>query len=96
MYRMPSQVQTRAKHGHGKFFRLRLLIASHEQISSYIDSMDKEAQQIKSESFRLAWYLRGGASYEDVMNMSVQERKLISELAKENIETTKKSNLPWF
>jgi hypothetical protein len=58
--------------------------------------MDKEALQIRSESFRLSWYLRGGATYEDVMNMSVQERRLISELAKENIETTKKSNLPWF
>jgi hypothetical protein len=58
--------------------------------------MDKEAEGIKAESFRLAWYMRGGATYEDVMNMSMQERKLISELAKENIETTKKSNLPWF
>ncbi len=96
MYRVPSQVQTRNKHGHGKFFRLRLLIANNEQIGSYIDGMDKEALQIRSESFRLSWYLRGGATYEDVMNMSVQERKLISELAKENIETTKKSNLPWF
>jgi hypothetical protein len=58
--------------------------------------MDKEAEQIKAESFRLAWYLRGGATYEDIMNMSVQERRLINVLAKENIETTKKSNLPWF
>jgi hypothetical protein len=44
----------------------------------------------------LAWHLRGGGTYEDVMNMSPQERRLVSELAKENIETTKKSNLPWF
>jgi hypothetical protein len=58
--------------------------------------LDKEAESIRAESFRLAWYLRGGASYEDIMNMSVQERKLINDLAKENIETTKKSNLPWF
>ena len=58
--------------------------------------MDKEAESIRAESFRLAWYLRGGASYEDIMNMSVQERKLINYLVKENTETTKKSNLPWF
>jgi hypothetical protein len=44
----------------------------------------------------LAWYLRGGATYEDVMNMSMQERRLIAELSKENMETTKKSNLPFF
>jgi len=67
-----------------------------EKISSNNESMEKEDEQIKAESFRLAWYMRGGATYEDVMNMSIQERRLVSELAKENIETTKKSNLPWF
>ena len=93
---MPSQIRTTHKLGFIKFFRLRLLIANREQISSYVDSLDKEADGIRAESFRLAWYLRGGATYNDVMNMSAQERKLIGELAKENIETTKKSNLPWF
>jgi len=96
MHRMSKQVYARNKHGHVKFFRLRLLVANSEQIGSYVDSLDKEAEQIKAESFRLAWYLRGGATYEDIMNMSVQERRLINVLAKENIETTKKSNLPWF
>ena len=52
--------------------------------------------QIRAESLRLSWYMRGGVSYNDVMQMSSAERKLISELAKENIETTKKSNLPYF
>ena len=61
-----------------------------------MDNLDQEAEQIKSESLRLAWYMRGGASYNDVMQMSSVERKLISELAKENIETTNKSNLPYF
>lgn len=93
---MPSQIRTTHKLGFIKFFRLRLLIADSEQISSYVDSLDKEAENIRAESFRLAWYLRGGATYDDIMNMSMQERRLISELAKENIETTKKSNLPWF
>jgi hypothetical protein len=40
--------------------------------------------------------MRGGASYNDVLQMSSQERQLISAIAKENIETTKKSNLPYF
>lgn len=58
--------------------------------------MDKEAENIRAESFKLSWYTRGGATYEDVMNMSIQERKLISAMAKEHIETTQKSQLPWF
>lgn len=40
--------------------------------------------------------MRGGASYTDVMNMSIQERRLINTLAKENLETTQKSKLPYF
>lgn len=58
--------------------------------------LDQEANQIREQSLRLTWYLRGGASYEQVMNMSHAERGMINALAKENIETTKKSNLPWF
>ena len=40
--------------------------------------------------------MRGGVTYDQVMNMSHVERELINDLAKENIETTKKTNLPWF
>ena len=40
--------------------------------------------------------MRGGASYEDVMQMSYQERQLISSLIKDNLETTKNSKLPFF
>lgn len=45
---------------------------------------------------KLAWYMRGGITYDQVLMLSVAEREIISELAKENIETTKKSGLPWF
>jgi hypothetical protein len=40
--------------------------------------------------------MRGGVTYDQVMNMSHAEREMINALAKENIETTKKTNLPWF
>jgi len=40
--------------------------------------------------------MRGGITYDQVMQMSTRERQMISDLAKENIETTKKTNLPWF
>lgn len=40
--------------------------------------------------------MRGGATYEDVMQMSYHERKLISDLIKDNLETTKTSKLPFF
>jgi hypothetical protein len=40
--------------------------------------------------------MRGGVSYEDVLNMSVDERISINELVENNLEITKKSQLPFF
>lgn len=40
--------------------------------------------------------MRGGASYEDIMNMSQMERSAIVELVEENLETTKKSGMNFF
>jgi len=40
--------------------------------------------------------MRGGVSYEDVLNMSSDERMAINKLIEENLETTKKTQLPFF
>ena len=58
--------------------------------------MDKEANDIRQQSLKMSWYMRGGATYDDVLQMSNQERKMLSELIKENLETTKSSKLPFF
>lgn len=58
--------------------------------------MDQEAAEIKENCLKLSWYMRGGITYEQTMMLSPHERRMISDLAKENIETTKKSGLPWF
>jgi hypothetical protein len=44
----------------------------------------------------MAWHMRGGASYEDILNMSSAERIEISKLIENNLEITKKSQLPYF
>ena len=44
----------------------------------------------------MAWYMRGGASYEDILNMSVTERKAINKLVEDHLETTKKTQMPFF
>lgn len=40
--------------------------------------------------------MRGGLTYDQAMALSNDERRLISELIKDNLETTKKSGLPFF
>jgi hypothetical protein len=37
-----------------------------------------------------------GLSYNEVVNMSWEEREIIGEIVAENLETTKKSGLPFF
>ncbi len=44
----------------------------------------------------MAWYMRGGMTYEDIMNMSASEREQINELIESNLETTKKTQMPFF
>ncbi len=44
----------------------------------------------------MAWYMRGGLTYDDAMALSTTERELISEIIKKNMETTEKSGLPFF
>jgi len=58
--------------------------------------MEKEANELKRQGLKMSWYMRGGATYDDVMNMSHTERTMISEIIKDNLETTKNSKLPFF
>ena len=67
-----------------------------DEIARYVDGMDQEVKKIRANNLRLAWYMRGGITYDQVMQLGYQERQLISDLAKDNIETTKKTKLPWF
>ena len=67
-----------------------------EQISAMVDQMDKEANDMRQEAIKVAWYMRGGISYEQALQLSMSERTAISGLIKENLETTKKTGLPFF
>ena len=40
--------------------------------------------------------MRGGLTYNEAMALSPQERKLISNMIKDNLDTTKKTGLPFF
>jgi hypothetical protein len=40
--------------------------------------------------------MRGGISYAEAMHLSGEERELITDIVKDNLETTKKTGLPFF
>lgn len=59
------------------------------------EQLDKEARAIKKDVLKCCWYMRG-LSYSEAMHLGHEEREIIGEIIKENLEVTKKTNLPFF
>jgi hypothetical protein len=72
------------------------MTSTSEEIESLIKRYEVEVDQIRNDGLKMVWYMRGGVSYEEVMNMSSSERKMINEIIKENLETTKNTKMPFF
>lgn len=58
--------------------------------------MDREAENIRNDALKICWFMRGGITYTEAMNISPKEREIVGKIVKENLETTKKSGLPFF
>jgi hypothetical protein len=58
--------------------------------------MQNLQKELKSEILKLCWYMRGGVSVNEGFNLSYEERSLITDIIQDNMETTKKSGLPFF
>ena len=67
---------------------------SNSDIEQYIKRLDDNTKAIKDEVFRISWYMRGGVSSHDLLHVySIEDRKIMGEIIKENIETTKQSRI---
>jgi len=69
---------------------------SNDEVGKLVDDMDKEINDIKLEALKMSWWMRGGLTYDQAMQLGVAERKLIGQIISDNMETTKKSGLPFF
>ena len=93
---MQKRIRSTIHNGYVKFFRIRLLTLSPDQIAELVDNLDKDVKNIKNDSLKMAWYMRGGLSYTEAMHLSINERDLINAIIKENLDTTKKTKMPFF
>jgi hypothetical protein len=75
---------------------MRLLTLSNEQILSWLNKMDKDSKALKDDVLTMCWFMRGSLTYDDAMMLSSQDRKIIAKIIDKNLETTKKSGLPFF
>ena len=75
---------------------MRLLAMTSEEINQEVAKLDKESKALREELYKLAWFMRGSISIEQAFMMDFQDREIVSELIKNNLETTKESGLPFF
>ena len=72
-----------------------MTVHTDAEVIELLESYDKQAKAIKDEVLRMCWFMRGGLTYGEGMMLSNQEREIISKIIKDNLESTKKSGLPF-
>lgn len=72
------------------------MILNNEEVIAWLDSLERDSKALKREIMQLCWYMRGSVSYTEAMEMSPSERETIVKLVKDNLETAKKSGMPFF
>ena len=73
-----------------------MLTWSLDEILEESKKLEGDQKKLREELIKICWYMRGGVTLEEAYAMGYQDRELISNLIKENLETTKKSGLPFF
>lgn len=71
-------------------------LTDNKDIFALLERYDREAKALKEEMLRICWYMRGGITFSEAMELGSEERELITKIVKENMETTKKSGMPFF
>ena len=67
-----------------------------DQIEKLVKDFEKDTKAIKDELFRLCWYMRGGITISESYMLSFEDREIIAKIIEDNLETTKKTNMPFF
>lgn len=75
---------------------MRIISWTLDEILAEVKNMESDQKNFKLDLSRICWYMRGGVTYEEVYYMSPEEREIVGQLVKENLETTKKTQMPFF
>jgi len=75
---------------------MRLLTLTMEEINNIVEELDGESKALKKELFKMAWFMRGSLSIDEAFMLDYQDRTIIGEVIKDNLETTKESKMPFF
>ena len=69
---------------------------SVDDMVAYFDQLERQSKALREEALRLCWYMRGGISFDDAMSLSYTDKQTIGEIINDNLETSKKTGMPFF
>lgn len=69
---------------------------SLEEIQKLSESMEKEAKALKNQIYQMMWFMRGSITISEAFELESEDLEIISKIIKDNLETTKKTRLPFF
>jgi hypothetical protein len=72
------------------------LSLSLDEIQELSEKMEKQTKALKNQLYKLCWYMRGSLSFSEAFDLSLEDIEIISEIIKDNLETTKKTQMPFF
>lgn len=67
-----------------------------DEILEEVKHLENEQKEIKSEILKLCWYMRGSVTLDEGFYLTYEDRTIIGDIVKDNLETTKKSGMPFF
>tara|TARA_R110002153_G_scaffold100097_2_gene235961 strand:+ start:350 stop:544 length:195 start_codon:yes stop_codon:yes gene_type:complete len=62
----------------------------------HLKEFDSACKNLKLELMKICWFMRGGMSWQEALSLSPDERTIVSQLVKDNMDTTKKTGQPFF
>jgi len=66
------------------------------EVKKEIAKMEAEQKAFRFDLMRMCWYMRGGVTHSEAYASTFEEREMIGNLVKENLETAKKTGQPFF
>lgn len=67
---------------------------SNSDIENYLNSLLADIKNIKDDIFRISWYMRGGVSSHELFHVySKEDRDILDNIIKDNIELSKKTGM---
>jgi hypothetical protein len=72
-----------------------LIYTPDSEISTLVTSLENEVKSVKHQVYKLSWYMRGGVDAHKLMyETDIEDLSILNKIIDENIETSKKAQMP--